>query len=207
MANLIRSAKSGNDWTINEQLAYHIHVEPVPSEAFFHTGAKPSFGHLDHLDQAILTASPNADDTQLSDSTAQYLAYLHLATKATQESLIHDFARETLHLLGFAQRNLILSTHHLIPLTICGEHNRTAQTGVCLLHRLNLILLVLVEGKTLSNTTDPQSQVIAEAIAAFQFNNRRRVDLGQHHLNLWWCLALRCLAHDPLFILSRLRSS
>ncbi|KAF8135862.1 hypothetical protein K438DRAFT_1911644 [Mycena galopus ATCC 62051] len=175
MAKLIRSAKSGSHWSLNEQLAYHIRVEVVPPEVFFHSDPNPS---LDHLDQAILTASPGADDLELSDSTARYLGYLDLATKATQESLIDDFARETLHLLGFSQRNLILATRYIIPLTICGEIDRTAQTDVCLLHRSTLVLLVLAEDKTLSNTTDPQSQVIAEAIAAFQFNNRKRVDLG-----------------------------
>ncbi|KAJ7151422.1 hypothetical protein C8R43DRAFT_1005073 [Mycena crocata] len=175
MANLIRSAKSGSDWSLNEQLAYHIRVEAIPPEVFFHSDPDPSLGQLD---EAILTASPGADEPELSDSTVRYLGYLKVASKATQESLIVDFARETLHLLGFSQRNLILSTRYIIPLTICGETNRTARADVCLLHRPTFVLLVLVEGKTLSNATDPQSQVIAEAIAAFQFNNRKRVDLG-----------------------------
>ncbi|KAJ7112008.1 hypothetical protein C8R44DRAFT_985432 [Mycena epipterygia] len=167
MANLIRSAKSGSDWTVNEQLAYHIRVEAVPPEVFFHSGLNPS---LDHLDQAILTALAGADGLELSESTARYLGYLVLACKATQESLVVDFARETLHLLGFSEHNLILSTR---------EANRRAQTDVCLLHRRpTLILLVLVVDKTLSNITDPQSQVIAEAIAAFQFNNDKRVGLS-----------------------------
>ncbi|KAK7016597.1 hypothetical protein R3P38DRAFT_2990639, partial [Favolaschia claudopus] len=119
-----------------------------------------------------------SEDANLSDSTSRYLGYLDLAANATQESLIDDFARETLNLLGFSERNLILSTRYIIPLTICGEIQRTAQTDVCLLHRRSLILLVLVEDKTLSNPTDTQSQVIAEAIAAFQFNNSKRESLG-----------------------------
>jgi hypothetical protein len=41
------------------------------------------------------------------------------------------------------------------------------------MHRRALVLLILIEEKTLSNPTDAQSQVIAEAMAAFQFNNRR----------------------------------
>ncbi len=35
-----------------------------------------------------------------------------------------------------------------------------------------MVLLVLIEDKTLSNRTDAESQVIAEAVAAFQFNNQ-----------------------------------
>ncbi|KAJ6503562.1 hypothetical protein C8R45DRAFT_818114, partial [Mycena sanguinolenta] len=116
-----------------EQLAYHIRVEAVPPDVFFHSDPNPS---LDHLDPAILTASPGADDPELSDSTARYLGYLGLATKATQESLVGDFGRETLQLLGFPHRNrLILSTRYTIPLTICGEINTMTQTDVCVLRR------------------------------------------------------------------------
>jgi hypothetical protein len=175
MANLIRSAKSGSDWSINELLAYRIAIKPLSPDQFFRSGADPS---LDHLDPAILTAPAGDSDPQLSENVAQYLGYLDLAAVATQEGFIDDFSRETLRLLGFSGRNLILSTRYIIPLTICGETNRTAQTDVCLLHRPTLILLVLVEDKTLSNRTDPESQVVAEAIAAFQFNNFKRESWG-----------------------------
>ncbi|KAJ6611472.1 hypothetical protein B0H10DRAFT_1882648 [Mycena sp. CBHHK59/15] len=171
MANLIRSAKSGSDWTVNELRAYHITIKSISPDEFFLFGPDPP---LDHLDPAILTTPPGADDLELSDSTARYLGYLDLATNA---SLIVDFARETLYLLGFSERNVILSTRYTIPLTICGETNRTAQTDVCLLHRPTLILLVLVDDNP-SIPTDPQSHVIVEAIAAFQFNNRKRVGWG-----------------------------
>ncbi|KAK6981674.1 hypothetical protein R3P38DRAFT_2913785 [Favolaschia claudopus] len=174
MANLIRSSKSGSDWSVNELLAYNIQVEAISPQAFFGE-ANPS---LAYLDPNILSAPAGSEDANLSDSTSRYLGYLDLAANATQESLIDDFARETLNLLGFSERNLILSTRYIIPLTICGEIQRTAQTDVCLLHRRSLILLVLVEDKTLSNPTDAQSQVIAEAIAAFQFNNSKRESLG-----------------------------
>ncbi|KAJ7777153.1 hypothetical protein B0H16DRAFT_1504502 [Mycena metata] len=175
MANLSRSAKSGSDWSVNELLAYHISVKPIQPDMFSGTlVANPS---LADLDPKILTAA-DPDDPDLSDSTARYLGYLDLASNATQESLIDDFARETLHLLGFSEHRLILSTRYIIPLTICGETQRTAQADVCLLHRRTLILLVLVEDKTLSNPTDAQSEVIAEAISAFQFNNMKRESLG-----------------------------
>lgn len=175
MANLIRSAKSGRDWSVNELLAYHITIKPLSPDEFFRSGADPS---LDDLDPAILNARPGADDPELSDITVRYLGHLDLATSATQQSLIDDFARETLHLLGFSERNVILSTRFIIPLTICGETNTTAQTDVCLLRRPTLILLILVEDRTLSNSTDAQSQVVAEAIGAFQLNNRKREGRG-----------------------------
>ena len=41
-----------------------------------------------------------------------------------------------------------------------------------------MVLLVLIAEKVISNKTDAESQVIAEAIAAFQFNNRKREEIG-----------------------------
>ena len=58
MAQLIRSAKSGSDWTDADLLAYNISITPTPPAVFFQSGADPS---LDHLDAAILT-SPNSED-------------------------------------------------------------------------------------------------------------------------------------------------
>jgi len=41
-----------------------------------------------------------------------------------------------------------------------------------------MVLLVLIKDKTLSNRTDAESQVIAGAIASFQFNNQKREEGG-----------------------------
>jgi hypothetical protein len=49
---------------------------------------------------------------------------------------------------------------------------------VCLIHNPTFVLLVLVKDKTLTNRTSAVAQVIAVAIAAFQFNNKMRMDHG-----------------------------
>ncbi|KAJ7731489.1 hypothetical protein B0H16DRAFT_1329263, partial [Mycena metata] len=59
-----------------------------------------------------------------------------------------------------------------LPLFICGS-NCSAQTNVCVLDS-NDILLLVQEDKRLDNGDDPEPQVIAEAIAAFQRNNFTR---------------------------------
>jgi len=173
--NFIRSAKSGSDWTKNELIAYNISVSSVPAELFFSSVAEPS---LDHLDPNILIAPAGAEGPNLSDAVIAYLGYLDLAVSATQESSVDDFAVRTLDLLGFNERGTVVATRYAIPLTICADSNRIAQTDVCLLHRPTMVLLVLIEDKTLSNRTDAESQVIAEAIAAFQFNNQKREEKG-----------------------------
>jgi hypothetical protein len=168
MDNVLRSTRLGSDWL----LAYKITISSVTPNQFFHHGADPS---LDHLDPAILNASPGSEDPSLSEAVAEYLGYLDLATTATQESAIDDFAAHTLRFLGFNERKTLVRTRHVIPLTIT--------TDVCLLHRPILVLLILVEDKTLSNSPDAEAQVVAKAIAAFQFNNTKRGDSGLPLLN------------------------
>ncbi|KAJ6625529.1 hypothetical protein B0H10DRAFT_2174133 [Mycena sp. CBHHK59/15] len=154
MANLIRFAQTGTKWTVNDLLAYTTLRSKLSRQT------NPS---VDHLDPALFTTLPGADDPDLSDPPARYLGYLDLATNATQESLLDDFARETLHFLSFSERNVSIHS--------------TAPTDVCVL-RPTLILLVLVEDKTLSNLNSPQSHAIVEAIAAYQFNNRKSEGRG-----------------------------
>ena len=89
----------------------------------------------------------------------------------------------------------------LRSLTICGEANRVAHTGVCLIHRPSFILFVLVEDKTLSNRTDAEAQVIAEAIAAFQFNNRKRKEHSLCPLDAMTIPAITMTGTRPTFFL------
>jgi len=198
MANALRSAKSGSDWSRSELLAYNITISSVTPNQFFDKDADPS---LDDLDPAILNASPGSDDPSLSEAVVEYLGYLDLAIHATQESAINDFAAHTLRLLGFNERKTLVRTRYIIPLTICGDANRAAQTDVCLLHRPTLVLLVLVEEKTISNRTDAEAQVVAEAIAAFQFNNTKRGDSGLPLLNSMTIPCITMSGTRPTFYL------
>jgi hypothetical protein len=65
-----------------------------------------------------------------------------------------------------------------IPLLICGEE-RHAKTDVCIVDSDDILLLIQ-EDKRHKESKDPEPQLIAEAIAAFQTNNTRRTRiLGQ----------------------------
>ena len=121
--------------------------------------------------RVCLTTPPGASDSQPFENTTQYLGYLDLATVTTQESLIDEFSREILSLLGFSGRSIVRSTRYITRQKICGETNRTAQTDVCLPHRRTRILLVLA--KPVSNKTNVESQVVAEAIAVFRHQHER----------------------------------
>jgi hypothetical protein len=113
----------------------------------------------------------------LSDETHRLLQYSDLASRANtgQESAIDDFAKEILRMLGFEKRDLLFRSRYAIPLLINGDPNRSAQTGVSLVQGSSTILLVVQEDKHTVSVRDPEPQVIAEAIATFQCNNRTSI--------------------------------
>ena len=196
MANLIRSPKSGSDWTTNELIAYNITVTAQSPQEFFRRSTEPP---LVGVDSSLIDSAVDTDN--VPDDTFQYLTHLDLATNAGQESLIDDFSRETLRILGFSERGLALSTRYIIPLTICGDNRRTAQTDVCLLDRRSMILLILQGDKTIFNSTQPEPQVIAEAIAAYQYNNEKRQTRGLPTLDAMTIPCIAMVGTRPTFYL------
>jgi len=137
----------------------------------------------------------------VSDDTYRFLSYLDLATNAGQETAIDDFARELLRIVGFEERGLILRTRHTIPLSICGDISKVAQTDVCLLDRRSTILLILQEDKTIFNPSDPEPQVVAEAIAAYQYNNQKRQRMDLPALSTMTVPCITMIGTRPTFYL------
>jgi hypothetical protein len=155
MANLIRSAKSGSDWSSNELLAYNIEIKDSDEREFFGNDMLPY--------EAV-------DET--SSEYKKLMMLLNLVSRG-QESAVDDFSRKLLEILQFEREGSVISSRFNIPLTISGDRTKCAQTDVCLVKEDNIVLLLLQEDKKLGND-DPEPQVIAEAIAAFQYNNYRR---------------------------------
>jgi hypothetical protein len=198
MANLIRSAKSTSDWTAGELIAYNITVVTQSPQVFFRGNTEPSLGDVD---RSLINSTVDADS--LTDSTSHYLASLNWATNASQECFINDFARETLRILGFAELDLVLITYFTIPLTICGDISCTAQTGVCLVTPQQLMILLVFQGdkSAFNSMTRPEPQVIAEAIAVYQYNNRRRQMAGLPTLEAMTIPCITIVDMRPTFYL------
>ncbi|KAF8332395.1 uncharacterized protein EI90DRAFT_3055506 [Cantharellus anzutake] len=79
------------------------------------------------------------------------------------ESAVDDFAAGLFRALGYARRNRVVHTR---------------KTDVCIIDRdQNDILLLVQEDKRYEegDGADPEAQLIAEAIAAFDTNNKQRV--------------------------------
>ena len=176
MANIIRNAKSGSDWTRNDLAAYNISLVSRSAAAFFGQDPLP----VPNNHPQLLT-HPTTDGITDRDAY-RVLEYMDLAMTLVpnEESAVDDFAMHLLLALGYAEMNSGRSvrTRKDIPLYICGEW-RHAKTDVCVIDRnLNSIILLVQEDKRYMDFGDPIPQLVAEAIAAFQHKNHTRQQSG-----------------------------
>ncbi|KAJ6464355.1 hypothetical protein C8R45DRAFT_1219874 [Mycena sanguinolenta] len=157
MANLIRNAKSGDEWTENDLAAYNIHaVENLP-------GVHPSL-------DAFATTGDRIDAPD--DDTYRLLHLFDFAhiPKIGQEAAVDLFVENLLNKLEYAAGRRVTMIGQALPIFICGLTLR-AQTGVCIFDSNDMILLLVARS---DNDLDPEPPVIAEAITAFQHNNSIR---------------------------------
>ncbi|KZP31648.1 hypothetical protein FIBSPDRAFT_775593 [Athelia psychrophila] len=194
MANLLRSAKSGNDWTVNELVAYNITVQLQDVTTFFGVNplAQPTVA------QEVLTKLDANDMTH--DDNYQLLRYMDLAKDRIpeEESAVDDFAVQLLTVLGYRLRRRAIRRRANIPLTICGTQCRTI-TDVCIVDAGDT-LLVIQEDKRHKELRDSEPRLIAEAIAAFQSNNTRRTqDLGQDPVAVKVIPGITMVGSSPTF--------
>ncbi|KAJ2916085.1 hypothetical protein MD484_g4318, partial [Candolleomyces efflorescens] len=194
MADLLRTAKSGRDWGIIELAAYNIEIQFQDAATFFGVDPLPAPA----VANEVLT-KPHADDMQ-DDSNYKLLRYMDLAMDPvpTEESAVNDFAVHLLKVLGYAPRTRMARTRADIPLRTCGEQ-RHAKTDVCIVDSDDILLLVQ-EDKRHKELKDPEPQLVAAAIAAFQSNNWRRVHLlGQGPLPMRMIPGITLTGTSPTF--------
>ena len=189
MAQLIRTAKSGSDWTALELRAYNITVVPQSKEEFFGTINLPNPAELSLVGFMTTETRQQAADNNMR----KLLHFLDLAMnpKVGMETAVDNFASQLLQALGYDDESRIVFIRQSIPFIICGA-NSVAQTDVCVMDK-NEILLLLQVDKRLTGMKDPEPQVIAEAIAAFALNNRKRerdLHLPAHNSIMIPCLTM-----------------
>ena len=205
MADYIRSAKPGSNWTGMELDAYNIIISTLPPAKFF-LDPDPSLDHIDpvilNCPRSILNSPPSGTNPVISGVAARYLGYLAVLT--TRSGLRVDFATETLKLLGFEDHRTILSLLYVVPLAVCGKTDLAAPTDVCLIHATHpafVLLVVLTNDGTPFGTVNSEAPVIAAAIAAFQSNNKQRKDLGLDPLDTMTIPCIKMTNTRPTFYL------
>jgi hypothetical protein len=179
MANLNRTAKSGNDWNQYHLKAYNIHLQFENRATFFGSKKLP----LPQIDKEILTTL-NAYN-MLTDHNTELIYLLDMAMYppvSAGESAVNDFTVELLRQLGYVKRNRIAHTQMDIPHLVCGEWKHTRNV-ICLLDCLNdweiLLLIQEVKKYRIEDMADPEAPLIAKAIGAFDQNNRVRLEKGK----------------------------
>ncbi|KAK0466984.1 uncharacterized protein EV420DRAFT_1260734, partial [Desarmillaria tabescens] len=191
---LLRTAKSGNDWGPSELHAYNIRVEFQDAIAFF--GVNP----LPHPAVADEVLHNLAATDMVDDNNYKLLRYMDFAMDPVpaQESAVDGFVVFLLSLLGYVPREKMARARTDIPLLICGE-SRHATTDVCIVYADDNLLLVQ-EDKRHKEPKDPEPQLIAEAIAAFQSNNARRTHvLGQNPIPVETIPGITLKGSSPIF--------
>ncbi|KAI0255745.1 hypothetical protein BJV78DRAFT_1151243 [Lactifluus subvellereus] len=170
MATVIRSAKSGSDWTTNELQAYNIDVQLEDVATFFGVAQLPpttiSQVILSHANLPALGLPNKADRI--------FFALLDdaMAIAPGEESAVDDFAAHLLSMLDYDAPGRHIRQHKDIPFFICGIASH-AKTDVCVVNDAQGIILLVQEDKRYLERVDPEAQLIAEAIATFQDHNNR----------------------------------
>jgi hypothetical protein len=175
MTTLIRTPKSGSEWTRNELRAYNITVTPQSVANFFGDPTLPQ----PPVHQVILDNRKYPPNGIADRNDRNFFFYLEeaMATPPGEESAVADFTAHVFGLLGYDGANCFIRQRKDIPLFICGGQTH-AKSDVCVVDRNHRILLLVQEDKRHLGGGDPEPQLIAEAIAAFQFNNARLQRIG-----------------------------
>jgi hypothetical protein len=196
MANVPRTPKSGSDWTDAELHANNIIVEYQDAATFFGVDPLPQPAVAGELLNR-LTA-----DEMVDEANYKVLQYMDMAMNRVpeSESAVTDFAVHLLSLLGYVPRPRIARTRVDIPLTICGQDCHAA-TDLSIVERGEILLLVQEDKRHLRPlTSEPEIQLIAKAIAAFQANNSRRRQLfGQDPLTHVVMPGITLTGSSPIF--------
>ena len=179
MANLIRVAKSGSDWGPSDLDAFNISIIEQDEETFF-DGPLPAYkgpaGFIQRKGPIGVFQQDERIDG-LDKSSLALIKRLDLAINITggEESAVVDFAAEVLRAMDYEAETMTVCTRKDIRFIMCGEPVY-AKTDVFVLDLLSEILLLVQEDKSHIRPQDPESQLIAGAIATFQFNNAKRVN-------------------------------
>ncbi|KAJ8588914.1 hypothetical protein M405DRAFT_933771 [Rhizopogon salebrosus TDB-379] len=164
---------SGTNWTERELTAHNISIVQKDERSFF-GGPLPTYdgpaGFVQH-------EHPVAG---LDESSLALIKRFWLAERVMpngHESAVNAFTADILRTLDYETEETVICTQKNITLDICGRRDDMT-VDVCIIDRDSKnILLVGQEDKLHSlPLMDPEPIMVAQMIAAFQANNRNRVN-------------------------------
>ncbi|KAJ7130293.1 hypothetical protein C8R44DRAFT_872111 [Mycena epipterygia] len=165
------SARCGGDWTVNELDALNIRIDTLNPTSFF-GAALPA-----PTVAPILLDNRTRPPGQISKENRLFFRYLRDATSRLPlgpltESVVGAFAAFLLKMLDYDEPERVVHQRLEIGFVMCGQ-KVDATPSVVIMDDEDYILLVQER-----HSLDAEPQLIAEAVAAFYENNRRRTDVG-----------------------------
>ena len=170
MADYYKFAKP-DDWTQFELFHSGINIKPQSKQEFFGSANLPA-----PVIPSLAGFMTTEDRVHAVDrETRKLLHYLDLVLdpQVGQESVVDNFAAKLLEKLGYDDGDRIIFTRRALPIVVAGEPY-TTQVDVCVMDDNNQILLIL-QDNLMPSLMDPEPQIVAKAIAAFEANNKVQV--------------------------------
>ena len=166
MSELILRPVKPDDWTQYELNHFNIRTVIQNKQEFFGSANLPA-----PITPSLAGFMTIEDREHAVDrKTRKLLHYLDLVLdpQVGQESVIDNFAAKLLEELGYDDGDRIIFTRRALPIIIAGEPY-TTQADVCVMDDNDRILLIL-QDKLMPSLRDPEPQVVAKAVAAFEAN-------------------------------------
>ncbi|KAL1681495.1 hypothetical protein EV122DRAFT_205562 [Schizophyllum commune] len=186
------------DWTAKDLVSYSITMIDVAAPDFFKGLTVSIFEELD-VDPLVVNGTLQSPDLDIT----LYRYFKSISTLPSSPHVVTtEFCRRTLELLNYPDRGSDLFIHYSLPFTCCGKR-ALAEPDLCLIGPANMVLLVLVHDKPLSNglSQDPEPALMACAIAAFQHNNYVRTSHGAPPLDIMTIPCVAFVGTRPVFYL------
>lgn len=104
MANLVRSAKSGRNWSDNELFAFNIRVIDAEVAAFFNTPELPP-----STVSAMILANVDKPDRPLMEDDRLFFQYMNMVENPrSSESRVDDFFAFLLRIMNFDDQDRVI---------------------------------------------------------------------------------------------------
>lgn len=168
MADRERLPKSGNEWTFEDLQAYNITIKEDDFGTFF---GQP----VPILSPSELLQKENASDMDnLENHRVMTYMYLAMDRVPNEESAVIPFLEILFSALEYETLAKSVILFQQMPFFGCGE-SRNATADLCIADASE-VLLIAQEDKQhmMGDAPEVEPQLIAQAIATFQFNNFKR---------------------------------
>jgi hypothetical protein len=160
-----------DDWIQSELDLFRIIIKPQNKREFFGSANLPA-----PVTPSLAGFMTTEDREHAVDGeTRKLLHYLDLVLdpQVGQDSVVENFAVKLLEKLGYDDGDRIIFTRRALPIIVSGVLY-TTQANICVMDDNNQILLIL-QDELMPGSRDPEPQIVAKAIAAYQANNKVRV--------------------------------